>query len=536
MRPEIGMWYSQVFLGFVVLVVFNGKRFGTPSWVRSYTTGANYYLGLLAYFLSIGFIYFVLTEIVRRAARKVLLTSSPDPGIILAPLLIAFAILLLFRFRPLSSLEAWFRNKLYNLIGYPGQAYRLAEVLFGSEYKLSGQLEAEVRSLLLNRGYDPSQNWLPVADPTRDLWFKAAILFHQVRNWERKKGYREFLSNARVEFDALRQRFDQLSFKVSRLFMTVERLGLLLLPAAATGHGASPSGNPGAVAPPESQEAMETVKNAISDLLSDLQEDVAFFLRSVCLFTARGALSKTFTSRNCFQRLKDLGFTVETPCPSTNIVLLEAFIVFLICLAIPIAVAAPGVEDPLPFRTVMIATIQVIALATAILPKRRYGFANEDLHGHPPWPFITGAGLFALASAMLVGLGFRFVAFSFEWEDALQDFYCSWPWPLMAFSTAAISALLIQDSRWASTSSLRAKRIKDALVMALGNGAMTAIVLLIFLTIIPDPCGGMPNPLKRVGWTLPLGLGGSIGFLIGYLVPSAVRGQSPMKIPSRRSS
>jgi len=378
----------------------------------------------------------------------------------------------------------------------------------------------------LGRGYDPNQNWLPVADPTRDLWFKAAILFHQIRNWESDKYYRQFLSNARVEFDVLRQRFDQLSFKVPRVFEMLERLGILLSTAVPAAASDSHPSSAGSTLGSEFQETTEAVKTTISDLLFDLQEDVAFFLRNVCLFIARGVLSNTLTSSSRFQRLKDLGFTVETPSPSTVHVLLKAFIVFLISLYIPIAVSDPGIKDDFPylFLIVMIPTIQVIALATAILPKRRYGFANEDIYGYPPWAFIIVAGLVALGLAALVSLGFRYLAF-LDWSIALGDFFRNWPWVLMAFSTATVSAFLIQDSRWASTSSLRVKRMKDALVMALSNGAMMVIVLLVFRAFIP---GSTP---ENKGMTLFFAV--VIGFLVGYIVPSAFRGQSLTKLPAR---
>jgi len=93
----------------------------------------------------------------------------------------------------------------------------------------------------------------------------------------------------------------------------VERLGTLLsavVPLAASDSYASSAGS---AVESEGQETTEAVKTTISDLLSDLQEDVAFFLRNVCLFIARGVLSNTLTSRSCLERLKDLGFTVETP-------------------------------------------------------------------------------------------------------------------------------------------------------------------------------------------------------------------------------
>jgi len=63
-------------------------RFGTPSWVRSYTTAGNYYVGLLAYLLFICFTYFLLAEVIKRAAleaiKKGLMPSWLAPWIVLA--------------------------------------------------------------------------------------------------------------------------------------------------------------------------------------------------------------------------------------------------------------------------------------------------------------------------------------------------------------------------------------------------------------------------------------------------------------------
>jgi len=167
-------------------------------------------------------------------------------------------------------------------------------------------------------------------------------------------------------------------------------------------------------------------------------------------------------------------------------VLLTAFIVFLISLYIPIAVSDPGIKGDFPvlFLVVMIPTIQVIALATAILPKRRYGFANEDIYGRPPWAFIIVAGLVALGLAVLVSLAFRCLAF---WTGRRLCRLLLQP-ALAAHGSldSRGAAFLIQDSRWASTPSLRAKRMKDALVMAVLNITMMVIVLSIFPAIIPD--------------------------------------------------
>lgn len=507
----------QLVLGFFILALLKWKRFGTPSWVRSYTTAGKYYLGQAAYLVFAGFLYLLLVAVAWR------LTTRENPELGLIPLLILFILLLLLQFRPLSSLEGWFRKRLYDLIGYPIEAYRLTEVMFRSKHSAPKPIEMEVKSLLQSRGYDPDKTWLPMEDPMRELWLKAAILFRLVRGWEGNKRYRGFLSNARVEFDGLRLRFDQLSFKVPRIFETVERFGILLsatqgaAPSASSPDSADPSGRT------EVQESIEkTVKATIDGLISDLREEVDFFLRNVCLFIARGVLSNTLTYKSCKRSLEELGFEVQESRPTPMSVLLKAAVIFMIGLAIPVAMSNLDTEEHFPFRTGMIATLQVIALATAIFPKRRYGFANEDIYGHPPWAFILGAGGFAVVLAGLVGLGFRALAFK-NWNAALNDFFCNLPWLLMVFSTTAVSAFLIQDSRWASTASLRAKRMRDAAVMASIMIITTAIVLVIFQLVQTHTSCDMASLLEHK--YMIVATTGIIGFLIGYLVPSAFRDQ-----------
>jgi hypothetical protein len=207
-------------------------------------------------------------------------------------------------------------------------------------------------------------------------------------------------------------------------------------------------------------------------------------------------------------------------------VLLIAGVIVLIGLAIPIAVSDIDRQDHYPFRTAMIATIQVIALATAIFPKRRYGFANEDIYGRTPWAFILGAGVCAVVLAVLVGLGFRTLAFE-KWNAALDDFLNSLPWLLMAFSTAAACAFLIQDSRWALASSPRARRMKDAAAMAASMIITLSIVLVLFHFIPYFSRDMVESLLQRKFMIMPVT--GIIGFLIGYLVPFQFREQGTAK-------
>jgi hypothetical protein len=399
------------------------------------------------------------------------------------------------------------------MIGARTEARRLADDLFGADFRPAEAVQSDVRLLLKRRGYDPEESWLPPAEPMRALWLKAAMVFQQVRRWDEVGAYRDFVQGTPHEFDRLRTQFDHLSLKVVRALRTVDRLGGLYCELAAAAP-ASPARHAGSG---RATGSGHDVKVMVDDLLADTADDVASFLRELCLYVARGVLAGGLTSRSRLRRLTELGFTLDRPLQSIPSLLgwsflayLSLFVGFMVAPLLLPGAGTPSARNEWLVRVVMIVTIQVSALAVAILPKEFLGFANEDFRGRPPLLFIAAAGLAAVGAGSALQLVFLLLMHHADTAVALEAFRRSAPWLLTALATASVTAFLIQDSRWSTVRSWHGRRLLDATTMALAlTLAVQAAVVL-----------GAPTKLGPP-WRLTLAM--LIGLVIGGTVPGARR-------------
>jgi hypothetical protein len=536
-------------LGAVVLISIAPFWFDGRVPVRTYTTARRYYTGLFAYMLAVlilyGGLWFLLNKTIFRPSPVAAATIREattiattglhvDPGAdpraksvswiaaqrllgraeaadldsqLLKIASVLVALLLVVMVAPLALLPTAVRRILHRLIGVPAAAERLADQLVRSNPSTPTDVVAEVALLLRRRGYDPDEAWLPVAEPMRALWFKTALLYHEARRWADDPHYRGFVLTASHEFDVLRQSFDQLSLKVVRVLDTVEHLGALL-PAA------TPEKTPATAAAVSPSDSAKTIRNIVTDVLADLREDIAFLLSNVCLFIARCVLAQSLTANGRRRRLAKLGFQLESEPRSALQFFLWAWVAYVL-----IYVAA----RPIPMSmAVMIATIQVVALATAIVPNLRFGFACEDLYGRTPWRFVVASGV--VAAVLFVP-----IVFVFQWvirgttKQALTALGVSYPWFLTAFTTAATTSFLIQDSRWSQLPSKAARRAADGLVMAVATvgGVLGSRWLLVELV------GRHP---RSTVWE-SIALSTVSGLLIGSTVPSQFRREQLVRRP-----
>ena len=492
-------------VGAVVLVVIARLGFDGTTSVRSYTTAERYYTGLFAYTVLLLLVYAVLLSLLDRTIfqpRNLL----DDPR---APAVALLVIVLIVRL-PLRSTKV--RRILQRGIGVPAEAEGLAEQLLRADPNVEADVAADVALLLRRRGYEPDEAWLPAAEPMRALWFKTAVLFYQIRRWADDRDYRGFVRTASAEFNILRQGFDQLSLKVVRVLETVEHLGGLLPKV-------TPGETPAIASPVSASEGAGTIRGVVSEILADLREDIAILLRNACLFVARGVLAQSLTDTGRRRRLANLGFALEPGTRPIGTVLVLAWVAYLVIYGVS-SVRAPTV--------VMIATIQVASLTTAILPKvLRFGFACENLYGRTPWGFVMAAGLSAVVFCAPI-------QFAFSWlirgttKEALAAMGRSYPWLLTAFATAATTAFLIQDSRWSQFPSRAARRAADGLVMA----AATVAGVLGSRWILEL----MGRPPSSPTWR-SVAIAIASGLLIGTTVPSQVRRKEltsrPSHVPTR---
>ncbi len=502
--------------GLIAVMWLAARRFNTPRPVRTYTKPAPYFWGSVAY-VAVGVLLYVFAYSL--LAGAVLPQAYAALG---AVVLLGVAV----RLPGASRVDRSIRERLQLAIGYPTQAHSLAAALAVAPFVPDAKVRDEVKVMLQGRGYDLDDDWLPAADPIRELWFRAAALFQQVRRWEHDSRFGSFVWLAHDEFDVLCQRFDQLSLKVVRVLETIEQVGRLWVCASGDA-GPSPK------APQHAAEAQQRadLRAIISRMLADLRQDLAFFNRNLCLLVARGVLTECVSARGRHRQLAKLGFKLAPERPSTTKVLAFTFL-FLLGVSLVFWTVwngeAPDLYKDLP-RMTKIALIQVLAVAVALVPKPLFGFANENLRGETPWRYVFGAGLAAALLALPVQLAYYvwFKDGSLSDVDAIMAYGVRgmFSWLLMPFAMAASLAFLIQDGRWARIDSPFRRRLADVLFLvgALALALCAARGLQYLLT------GRMLSydALVRAAWLIT-----SIGVGIGYMIPHTFR--HPLRLTAGR--
>jgi hypothetical protein len=157
------------------------------------------------------------------------------------------------------------------------------------------------------------------------------------------------------------------------------------------------------------------------------------------------------------------------------------------------------------------------ALAVAIIPKLRWGFANTGLHDRTPITFIFGAGV----CATLFSVGINLVAgalFLHGLSGAMRQLDWSLPWLAGTFATAATIAWLIQDNRWQGVCEPLNRRARDALVL----GLLWLLVSALGEIILVASGKRVLVPMHLLYTALGSGIFGAV---VGYAIPEFVRYQ-----------
>jgi hypothetical protein len=410
----------------------------------------------------------------------------------------------------------WQRHACRRIAGSPLEAHHLASVIADADFAASSELETTVHSVLVRRGWEPNQHWLPVAHPVQELWFKTSLLYQLLREWESRRKYARFVEDARAEFDLLRKRYDQLSMKIVRTFRTIEGFGTVLAALPQHPGEQTASSEKGAPAPSPETEPATTLRTSITDMLSDVRIDIEFLYEYICLLIARGVLTNEKTENGRFWRLRDFGFLLEKPSGTPTWIFPAAFGVVFCVMFLTFAVLGTGEAGESALSRapmiVMIGTMQVVALIVAVVPKQYTGFANIDIDGRTPFKFILVAGVAAFVLALPVSLLFRsFITLSLR--AAFDGMLSAMPWMVMPAVTAMATAYLIQDNRWHSIRSELWRRVLDAAFMGISLALAAELVRGLFMltgsSFVPEA--------NRIFVAMILGV------IIGLLVPHSVR-------------
>lgn len=514
-------------VGLLLVILLAARRIDAPTPIRGYTTRACYLSGVGLYALVGALIYAAFYQLAA-AMLAIAASSATSPSAAFIALSLSLA---LPSMPGTCRLDARLRAGIRRMIGFPTQAHRIAAALGGARMNPDPEMERELKSVLALRGYDPVDSWLPAAQPTRELWHGAAKLFLRIRGWEKDGRHDRFLRGESQEFARIRQWFDRLSLKVVRIRDAIDRLGELWVQVddtTAQESAVSATTDLGAC----KRQSGETIRRVVSEMLFELREDIGLFNKSLCLFAARGVLATAATARQRRRQFRELGYTLSVERPSTAVLLIWVFaiyfVIFLLMLTLPQwstgEWSTHRVVDEF-VRIARIAAVQVGAVAVAILPKRLFGFANEDLRGRTPWLFVVGAGVCATLLALAINTGV--LAVMYRGDDFRDHFARSAPWLFMPFVTASLVAFLVQDSRWSGIASGIRRRAADATVMVIGIAAASnAAFALKSLMPGTSPSGGS-------GWWIAPLAAVLIGTGIGALVPSACRPPPRQQASSR---
>lgn len=516
------LWIVSVVFALTTTALLAWVGFNRPSWTRTYTTAARYRIAVAAHVALYIVVLLVVYAILRRVAAAY---EAVDPEVRSSLMWLALVITVCLRsVVPLSSRwRAWF----HRMAGIPHQAGRFAKFLAETELEANEAVKAQAQAMLLSRGVDAEHDWLPLAQPMHRNLLKATQLFIQMRTWADDSRFSGFAHEAKNELDHLRQRFDRLSFQVSRTLASIERLGELKhlfsersaeRPGIAGAHGDAGS------ADRLDREFDDHLRRLAGDMIADACEDVSLFYREACILAARGVMATEATRKGRDRAIVRLGFKPkQREARSPFGVLLNAavllyvglWIFFLILPAEAPTAGAP--QDPVSLgQRIAIITVNVLgALAIAIVPKRHWGFANAGLHQKTPVEFVVAAGVFAVLFSISVNLAAGALLYG-GWDGAWRRLIEGSAYLHSAFLTAATVAWLVQDHRWLGAKSARERHLRDAATF----GSVWFVSSLMAQLILSR--AGMDTFLQ---WqTLAIAIGGFVfGAVMGYAIPESVR-------------
>jgi hypothetical protein len=496
---------ANAVLVIVICAISTSMGFYRPSWARSYTTAARFRGALMVHIFLYLLLLAALYAILRRASHTFAGASTASPSVSTL-LWIALALTLCARIvsaRP----RAW----LQRIAGVPDRAQRLAARLTEGELEPAQSIVEQARSTLSSRGVDVDADWLPLAQPAQRLLLKATELFLQLRDWEDNRAFSAFLAEVRNDYDLLRRRYDRLSFRVSRTVASIERLGEVR-------HLFSQRELESTAEAPAAGKAVDVlVRKIVGDLLSDCCEDIAAFYGDACLLAARAVLTTRSTRRRRDALIAALGFKLSPRAEPIRYGFLASLGVLLYFGVWFFFVMLPRTDTNLPRKELVIVVSLVVfgAIAIAIVPKLRWGFANGGLHARTPIGFVVGAGLCAALFAVLVNLGAG-ALFLGGWAGALRRLSAGAPWLCATFLTASSMAWLVQDHRWRTTANRFRRRGLDAVTV--GFVWVLSFILGHWLLKETQPITMSPAEFLQAA-VVCFGFGA----VIGFVTPESVR-------------
>ncbi len=485
----------EIVLGALFVVVFAYRRFNTPHTNRSSTTALRYYTAATFYLLFGLALYSVLIGFPDLLQQALAVTGTgifPDWAKRLSsPLLVALMLTVLLPNLPvLSGVDAWIKQLFQSMASIPLEVQLLKARLERARFHVGGAFQTEVTTRLALEGFDPgdiafeSSPGSPGHSP-QQVWAKIAVLMTRLEGWKRERKFIGFVTDFADDFAALGERYRQLAARAKKCFELRRSL-------AAVGGSAEFSG--------------------VADYQRDFLTQADELLRSVYDFISRGILQSNPTDGSRNLELQKLGFQGYFPRARLSLNQLVCLFVGILLLVLSVFVLLQeGARlDKVVPRSAMIATMYVVAVCCAVYPKRRWRFARRSGDGFRPVAYYFAVGILAAVASRLISLLFGFyLKPGMAWVRFLQTY----PWALMSFVTAFVTAFMMDNRPTAVLTRTRLRWI-EGLAQAFVT-CLSAVVVQQWLHAI--------RPGRAAGSAVTLTLSAIIGFAIGFLVPTWYR-------------
>lgn len=504
----------DLIVGTLFVLFHSANRFNTPWTNRSSTTAGRFFLALGVYCLAALITYLLLVDF----PHLVTLLAAGQPAALPAfmeelssPLVMALLMTTLLPKLPLlSTVDQWILRQLRGMAAIPHEVRRLTAELRRQSLALRPEVREDVRTKLLSDGIDPQDIRFETGSEPAQLWTGVTALLVQVENWESDRRMAGYVERYGEYLTRLRERHEALTPKARACFRLMRQSG--------------------------ADEESEKTREAVQRYVDAFADDVTAIRKDLLDFISRGILASEFTDAARGNRLAALGFTAGTgnSIELTLNQMMSLFAVFGILVLSSFALSS-GRQDVsqgvLLSRVIMISLIYSVAVACVVLPRQSWRIARWEPGMPRPVAFYLLAGLLSVAMTQAISFGFN-VALAGSFAAGVDRQSLTFPWSVMTFTTAVMTAFLIDDRPPAHVS----PRVWRLIEGVIGAVSMTLAAAQTHGWLVDRVKIVGPEIVESLHYVVPpLGAvllpAGAVGFAVGYLVPSWFR-----KVPQQPRS
>jgi putative flippase GtrA len=494
---------SDLAIGAVFVLISASSRFNTPPTNRSSTTALRYHTASLCYLLLGMALYFGLlcfppiVEGVSKELGYFYETARSLEKISTAPLIALLLTVLLPKVPLLAEADDWVREHLQKMAAIPHEARRLAADLRKLRYSVSPSLQAQVMQRLAGQGFQADDVRFEESPDLKHVWTKTSALMIQLEEWEGDRKFGGFVARHAVELGDLKRRWNQLAPKIRLLY------GIAPGDAGASGD------------------------RLVLLVQGELAEQSAELLTGIYNLISRGLLQCGTTNGARIMSLAALGFDLRTMNAKPKLTVDHFMTLSLVILA----ALLPGITMIYRFtearigellnQALMVSIIYCAAVICAAFPKDHWKFAQRGQHNLRPMSFYLVAGLLATTASLVIRFVFQLMLYHLP-NEALLRSRLGLPWSVCAFVAAFMVAWMIDDE---PTSRMPPARLRwiEALAGAASLALASPLVVTWLIQVNHRLDPGNKLHMLPPPYTLALASSLSIGFVIGYLVPTWYR-------------